>query len=130
MTIHIVTNCIFYGNSAGRKGGAIGIHEGGNPTIVNCTFSGNFATEHGGALQCGQTSETILLNSILWENAAADGPEIAITDWNGKNQATLSISYCNVRGDLEGVYTAPTSIINWGPLNIDVDPCFRQAGIQ
>jgi len=40
--------------------------------------------------------------------------------------ATLKVSYCDLQGGSNWIFGAGT--VNWGPGNIDVDPCFVQEG--
>ncbi len=40
--------------------------------------------------------------------------------------ATLNISYCNFEGGRDRIWGS--GIVNWGPGNIDTDPCFAQLG--
>jgi len=78
-----LTNVTFSGNSA-VNGGAMFNNGGGgtsSPKLVNATFSGNSAS-YGGAIYNststinGGTSNTLVLNSILWsDSATTSGPE-------------------------------------------------------
>jgi hypothetical protein len=47
----------------------------------------------------------------------------SITVYRG---ATLNVSYCDVEGGLSGIVGG--GIVNWGPGNIDTDPCFVESG--
>lgn len=40
--------------------------------------------------------------------------------------ATLNISYCDLEGGLDGIFSS--GMVNWGPGNIDIDPCFARLG--
>jgi hypothetical protein len=40
--------------------------------------------------------------------------------------ATLNISYCDLEGGWDGIFSS--GIVNWGPGNIDTDPCFARLG--
>ncbi len=68
----IVTNCSFANNSAEFGGGMHNISYL-SPTVTNCTFANN----HGGAIYngcaamyCGNISEPLVTNCILWGNTA------------------------------------------------------------
>jgi hypothetical protein len=117
----ILTNCIFSGNSASQNGG--GMFSDTYPCrvkVINCTFSHNSASQYGGATFCGDESEPQLVNSIFWDNTAAEGPQIAV------DQAyydSLSVSYCNIQGGKDDIY-GYSSKVEWGNGNIDEDPCF------
>lgn len=120
-----IRNCLFSGNLA-RLGGS-GSHGGavctwaGNVTIVRCTFSRNTArsdwpepwTDYGGALFVGESTNLVLLNSILWGNSARHGSQIAM---NSYGIGSTDIRYNDVQGGYEGTG------------NIDVDPLFAGAG--
>ena len=44
------------------------------------------------------------------------------------NGATLNIRYSDIEGGLEGIYSGQDRTVNWGPGNIDTDPCFVRVG--
>jgi hypothetical protein len=44
-------NCLFTGNVAGEKGGAVDINYGTEPRFISCTFAGNSAP-FGNAFAC------------------------------------------------------------------------------
>lgn len=123
------TNCTFSRNAAQLVGGGIFV-DGDNfhptaPIIINCTFFGNDAL-YGGAVYCGELSSPTIVNSILWGDSAANGPEIAMTtvDWG----SSLSVSFSDVQGGETGVYDS--CFLDWGPGNIDVDPCFADPDVN
>jgi predicted outer membrane repeat protein len=60
----MVTSCIFSGNQAGYRGGAIA----GGGTLTNCTISSNSANNAGGGIFCGSSS-LLLTNCIFWANS-------------------------------------------------------------
>jgi len=119
----IVINCVFIGNSA-TYGGGICNNSGG--WISNCSFSGNKA-DYGGAMYChyyNYWDYLALVNCILWNNTSADGGEITLS-----NSTTINITYCDLKGGLSAVHDYDgTSTMNWGPGNIDLDPCFVSLG--
>ncbi|MHC4601772.1 MAG: choice-of-anchor Q domain-containing protein [Planctomycetota bacterium] len=104
-----LTNCIFIGNVASRVGGGM-YNWHGSPTLTNCTFTANLALS-GKAMAndsySGQPSSVQVTNCIFWDG----GNEI----WNDDN-STITIAYSDIQG-------------GWpGESNIDVDPCFVDAG--
>jgi len=122
----VLTNCIFSGNSASQNGG--GMFSDTYPCkvkIINCTFSHNSAGLYGGATFCGDESEPQLVNSIFWDNTAAEGPQIAVDAYYD----SLSVSYCNIQGDKGDIY-GYDSEVEWGEGNIDVDPCFANVDVN
>jgi peptidyl-prolyl cis-trans isomerase A (cyclophilin A) len=116
-----IKNCTFTNNTASSLGGAI-FCSSSRATIKNCTFSKNTALSTGGALCVGDSGNAILTNSILWNNTAPSGNEIAL---NGlAAQAAITISYSDIEGGQAGVYKVLSNPVTWGPGNLDTDPCF------
>jgi hypothetical protein len=103
------------GNSAigGLHGRGGGIYcEGSGPTILNNSIAGNWASAEygdgdGGGICCVSSSDPTILNTILWRDSAANGPEIYAE--SGSNPA---VTYCDVQGGWPGTG------------NIDADPMF------
>ncbi|MHC4316690.1 MAG: right-handed parallel beta-helix repeat-containing protein [Planctomycetota bacterium] len=81
-----------------------------NALIKNCTIANN---ESG--LSVGTAT---IENCIIYNNG---GPQLVVTNGN-----TVNISYSNVQDGLEGVVS--DGHVNWGPGNIDTDPCFVRLG--
>jgi len=157
----IISNCTFTGNSAGNIGGGINLQNGDDrfsiPIITNCTFTDNVSkygggirlrgdlyrlslvisnctfsgnmSDFGGAVLC-EEGHSFIVNCILWDNTATSGPEIAMSRRNW--ESSLSISYSNIRGGLDGIWVPDDSsekcILNWDEGNIDEDPCFVDPG--
>ena len=116
-----IKNCTFTNNTASSFGGAIFCYSS-LAAIKNCTFSKNTALSKGGALCIGDGGNAILNNSILWNNTAASGNEIAL---NGLAAlAAITISYSDIEEGQAGVYKALSNPVTWGPGNLDTDPCF------
>jgi predicted outer membrane repeat protein len=116
-----VTNCVFAGNFAHFDGSAIVSPTG---TVTNCTFYGNHVDDDTAVVVNGM-GELYIINSILWDDTHSEGYyEIAALTY-------VYISHCDVRGGEAGVYIHPWGlgdILNWGPGNIDADPCFVDPG--
>ena len=107
----VISNCTISSNSAGEDGGGIYNWQSCSPTITNCTFVGNSSLD-GSTLACDShqkryPSSVELSNCILWDG----GDEISNHDGS-----TITVSYSNIQGGWEGEG------------NIDVDPCFIEAG--
>ncbi|NIP27663.1 MAG: hypothetical protein GWN67_24265 [Phycisphaerae bacterium] len=116
-------NCLFTGNSASQGGGMYSYW--GTASLVNCTFSSNSAAGRGGAMYYRNVSST-LTNCIVWGNAALQGEEIYFEHF--ENPATMTVSYCDIRGGEGGIYVEPGNILNWGDGNIDSEPQFADSG--
>jgi len=137
-----VVDCTFMGNTAvptygiTRDGGAI---KCGYSTLVNCVFSGNLAARGGAVFASGGTvvgctfiensgqkgalygSSVTLVNSIFWNNNPEGGPQIGFN----RSGLTSSVSFCDVQGGRQSIYVKDQPPeFQWGPGNIDADPCF------
>ncbi|MHC4462699.1 MAG: right-handed parallel beta-helix repeat-containing protein [Planctomycetota bacterium] len=117
-----LTNCTFSANSATDSGGGIDNFMS-SPTLINCTLTGNSA-EYGGAINSFLECTTMVTNSILWANTAAQGSQICLKD-DPHYSSDASISYCDVESGIAGVYVGEGCRLNWGQGNIDSDPLFR-----
>jgi hypothetical protein len=117
----IISNCIITGNRAWHGAGMTFIRS--SPIVTNCTFSANESD----AICCFSNSNVMVTNSIFWDNA---GPEIylGLTRRHMTYTAMARISYSNVEGSSEDIYVEPNSTVDWGPGNIDTDPCFLRTG--
>ena len=62
-----LTNCIFYGNSAGYERRGMDNYDNSSPVLTNCTFVGNWATTAAGC-PTSPTPRRALTNCILWAN--------------------------------------------------------------
>ena len=92
-------------------------------TILNNNITDNTATlggAGGGGIVCNNSSSLTVTNTNLWNDDAAEGPEI----WVGNN-STLTIGYSNVEGGQTPVFVEAGSTLNWGNGMIDTDPLFR-----
>ena len=128
-----VRNSLIVGNKAGEYGGAIAITNNYYLLIEGCTIVGNVAGNIGGAVRAYSVwdSSTEVTNSILSDNYAPVGPEVGFDYFGG--DTNLSITWSNIRGGQDSIfldpdYLDPNSTLDWGPGNIDVDPCFADPG--
>lgn len=113
-------SCAFVGQSTPGRGGAIACWDA-TVRVANCTFHDNACVESGGAIACWEGGEVHIRNSILWNNWASLGSELAVGTWT---PATLSVTFTDVMGGQTGVYVEPGSTLEWGAGNIDLDPLF------
>ncbi|MHC4624230.1 MAG: right-handed parallel beta-helix repeat-containing protein [Planctomycetota bacterium] len=87
-----------------------------NGLMKNCTVVNNEAGIIVGSL--GAAGTATIQDCIIYRNR---GFQVGL-----RADATLNISYCDVQGGLDGIY--PGELVNWGPGNIDTDPCFARMG--
>ncbi|MBN2269813.1 MAG: right-handed parallel beta-helix repeat-containing protein [Sedimentisphaerales bacterium] len=125
----VVKNCIITGNIAGTKGGGIS-SRGGYMMVSGCIIADNVAGELGGGIHGRMYARPAISNSIIHGNTAPVGPQIAVDEANAflYGPPFVSVSYSNVSGGQSDVYTDGIYTIDWGPGNIDVDPCFADPG--
>ena len=130
-----IESCIIHGNSADDNGGGIFLdllfwttpisitntiisenraYNGGGlnsyvsaPELKHCTFYKNTAEGSGGGAYLNDSSSTIT-NCIMWEDSAAEYPEIQVSGDIGG----LEVSYSDIQGGWQGEG------------NIDADPMF------
>ena len=132
MSIH---NCVITGNSAGyvypisSGGGAICCSgfDSSTLTISNCTISGNRTDRYGGGILCADLSDVTVSNSVVWGNYALEGNEVGLR-YGGFGPPSLTISYSDIHDGAIGTYIESGCTLNWGPGNIDADPCFIEPG--
>ncbi|KPJ50336.1 hypothetical protein AMJ40_03140, partial [candidate division TA06 bacterium DG_26] len=96
-----LTNLVVTGNAAYEGGGILCYLS--NPTLTNVTISDNIGYHSGGGIQCWESSNPVLVNTILWNNKPQE-----IHVHSGSAIATYS--------DIQGGWP--------GQGNIDVDPLF------
>ncbi len=106
-----IRNCVISGNRTTAygygSGGGISKAGSGILTITNCTIADNVAFERGGGIA---GSNIRILNSIIWNNMASEGPQIFLSDLPPSGNIVINYS------DIQGGWT--------GLGNIEVDPCF------
>jgi parallel beta-helix repeat protein len=116
-----IKNCTFINNTASSFGGGIYCYDS-DAVISNCTFSKNTALSKGGALFCDYYSGVTLGNSILWNNTAPSGHEIALA--GSSTPSSLKALYNDIDGNRTEIYAETNCPVAWGPGNLDTDPCF------
>jgi len=103
-----IKNCLLINNLAGRDGGGISANWYSEPNITNCTFVSNAApgvfgqpgtSGFGGGLYCSYHSSVEVKDSILWNNYALNGYEIAVaTGFEfDPRPSILMISYSDIK---------------------------------
>jgi len=123
-------DCSFIGNSA-EEGGALFSDQNSTAALSRCVFAGNRAA-HGGAAIHGSGTRLSLVNCTLAENRyyctlACDHWQASSLNvansilWDGGNEVSTSFSNVQITfSDIQGGWE--------GQGNINVDPCFAQAG--
>ena len=120
-----ITNCTISGNSAELNGGGIRCYGNLTVTLANCTITGNKAGNDGGGIDSwgGWDASTMITNCILWGNEAQDGPQIYL-----ESGSIAGVNYTDVQGGQDDVYLGEDCTLDWGPGNINADPCFVEPG--
>ncbi|MBW8039776.1 MAG: hypothetical protein FVQ85_07230 [Planctomycetes bacterium] len=103
-----ISNCVIVNNMPGGHVPDYAIR-GCHGLIKNCTVANNFS----GIRVLGGGTTTIE-NCIIYGNSV----------WL-EGGATVNILYSNVEG---GIYSGGDRTVNWGPGNMDADPCFVRVG--
>jgi parallel beta-helix repeat protein len=104
----LLRNCLITGNQAGRDGAGVSSNWDSSTDIDNCTIAGNTVTDTnglGGGVRAGYTGTLSILNSILWDNSAAHGDQVAI-GVNGM-PADVYVNYSDIQGGTTAVYYDP-----------------------
>lgn len=121
--VHDIVNNVIANNWAGNMGG--GVASMNRLDLINCTIVGNTAERVGGGVVCCG-GDAILLNSIIWDNHALEGPSIAMK-WAASHPSNLNIDYTNVQGGMDNAYVEPGCNLIGGQGIIDADPLFHGA---
>jgi hypothetical protein len=89
-----------------------------NTVCMNIALGSVYGT---GGLSITQCDTAVVTNNIIWGNQAPNGtvPNLLVYD------TYLTISYSNIGGGYDSIWVDPTSTLNWGPGNIDIDPEFE-----
>jgi len=121
----VLTDVTIINNSANGRapynpGSRAGIYcaENSNPTITNVTISGNSSLWACGGIHVSGSAPT-LSNSIIWDNSNS---EIALTGIS--DTSSIYISYCDIKGGIDSIYTSNNDTLYWGEGNINIDPLF------
>jgi len=135
-------NCLIISNWAGRDGGGISANWYADPLIANCTivdnvapgnFGQNLGTGLGGGFYCGYNSDSEIVDSIIWNNYALEGWEIAVATGFEFDPipSTLTVTYSDVKGGQSAAKVGDyCTLRGWYPgdpcypSNINADPLF------
>lgn len=123
-----ITNCLITQNIAGLDGAGLSFNIDATPLVSNCTLAENVAEDaegSGGGIACYDAYVRVI-NSILWNNVAAYGPEITVGDplELSNPPAVVDVSYSDIAGGEEAVQVSTGCTLNWNEGNINADPLF------
>jgi predicted outer membrane repeat protein len=93
-----VTNCVFSGNEALTRGGAIAAKNASGTTISNCSFHGNTAGEYGGAIST-QGSDLTIRNCTFSANKSNRSLDYLGGGGIFNDQGAPTISGCTFTGN-------------------------------
>ncbi|MFA7486182.1 MAG: right-handed parallel beta-helix repeat-containing protein, partial [Phycisphaerae bacterium] len=142
-----LTNCLIIGNQAFKSGGGIASRDEAVVTVKNCTVVENTVSNtisgSGGGISCAANNSNSIsvievVSSILWDNAAKYGSQIAVGDALSQNNpdATVWTRYSDSQGGSAAVFEGITQDPNGGPWsywatgNINADPIFVRANAK
>jgi len=118
----IISNCTIADNAS--QGG-----DGGRVECVlwkDCDRTPGFpGMSYGGAI-CLRTTEGIISNSILSNNTARFGDEVAALP--GVDPTEVTMTFSDVEAGQAAIYTEEGASFDWGRGNIVADPCFVALG--
>ncbi|MBN2456930.1 MAG: S8 family serine peptidase [Sedimentisphaerales bacterium] len=97
----LLKNCIITDNTARRDGAGVSANWYSDPYILNCTIANNKVVGrggYGGGLFSSYSNYSYILNSIIWNNFAFNGSQIAAGsgDFVHPLPSTVNISYSHV----------------------------------
>jgi hypothetical protein len=112
-------NCVFAGNAAVLRGGAVLVRDGSTAFVRGCTIVGNTAGASGGGIAGVAPGAAGLRDSIVWDNAAPLGPQIAL-----EGGGSLTVTHSNVQGGPAAASVSGGATLVWGSPNLDANPVF------
>jgi len=127
-------NCLITDNTAVYDGGALSNKTSAWTTLINCTVVNNSATDatngSGGGVSCAEDYAWVeIINSILWGNTAAYGPQIGVgTTFGSAGDANTNVDvmYSDVEGGVDDVFIQQQDVTDlwWWDGSFDADPLF------
>ncbi|KKK66287.1 hypothetical protein LCGC14_2965620, partial [marine sediment metagenome] len=102
----VVANCLITDNISGYDGGGVSVNWYSDIDIVNTTIADNIVTSlksFGGGLFTSYSSVTDVIDSIIWDNTAFSGSQVAVGggDLFFPFPASVTISYSDIGPDLD-----------------------------
>ena len=121
-----LSSCLLVGNEADDKGGGVVVGMHSDAELTNCTVVGNVAGTGGGGL-AGLAGDIVLTNSILWDNTAPQGAEMALYYSDDWHKADFTVQYSDVWGGSGSAFVEDGCTLEWGPGSISATPLFVDA---
>lgn len=114
----IVSNCVFFKNSAGGNGGGM-YNTDSSPTVINCTFMENSAQTYGGGMSNFDSSPTVA-NCTFAFNTAGDVGGIGggMNNWRSSSTVTNCVFVGN------SAYSRGGGMSNWYGSSLTVTNCY------
>jgi len=122
-TVFLINNLICKNSAVGMQmqaGGGIYCVEAAFVELINNTIANNATSSYlgrGGGIYCEDVPSFNMVNCILRENHAPEGPQMYISE------SACSLSYCNVEEGLSGILVS-SGTLDWGDGMLDADPLF------
>ena len=91
-----ITNCSFYGCTAGIDGAALHCVDS-SPSLTDCSFSHNFAMQYGGGVYCDSLSAPSFVSCFFGANAASRGAGVVC------DGGDLVLDDCRFEGNIASV---------------------------
>ncbi|MCH8805545.1 MAG: right-handed parallel beta-helix repeat-containing protein [Planctomycetes bacterium] len=116
----IIRNCTIVRNRTSKgSGGGLAYSGTGQHTLANCTVAANSAMSFGGGVLGAEWGAVLVNDSIIWDNSAAEGGQLALLD-----SSTVDVFYSDVRGGPAAIHIAPNAVLSWAVGNIVTPPQF------
>jgi hypothetical protein len=127
--------CRFIANVAFAEGGALSSNGLSNVNMTNCLFAGNHAGGRGGAM-ITERSTCKITNCTFAENRAHQGSSLACDSYEKGSPSLVEITHCIFwdtgveiwNNDSSMVDVLKSSVQGGWPGNVAVDPCFAEPG--
>ena len=135
-----IANCLITNNTAVYDGGGLSNKTWAWTELLNCTVVGNSSTDatngSGGGVSCAEDYAYVeIINSILWDNSAAYGPQIGVGTRFGSFDspyADVDVSYSDVEGGEDQVFIQEPDVTDvwWMDGSFNADPLFANIAIN
>jgi len=114
-------NNVIANNIAAMTGGGVCCHQS-IASLTNLTVAFNAAGTKGGGFYAANGSRLSVRNTILWQNAAPNGPSGCLAAATAAS--TTVVGYSDVSGGQPAISVSPGCTLAWDLGNFDWDPMF------